>query len=116
MRKLCVWTTGVLTFLASGLAFSQQQAAQEPLPTSVLGPQLVAWSQVQQPHPTPAPLPQNQSENNVLPVEQQQPGPPTHSVTASSAKDGERHPSAGSTSAISAIDNEGKSNGSAKDR
>jgi hypothetical protein len=51
-------TVALLTFSAP-LMFSQGvQRQPSPVPPSeILGPQLIAWSQVQKPQPVPAPLP-----------------------------------------------------------
>jgi hypothetical protein len=57
--------------VASPFALSQQ-VTPEPLPGSVLGPQLVVWSQMQRPQPAPTPLPANQRQPE-LPQTQQQP-------------------------------------------
>jgi hypothetical protein len=66
---------GVL-LAVSPLVFAQDAAPQSkpPLPPDVLGPQLVAWSQLQKPRPVPQPLPPPDQ-----PSQQQSPAPPAGS-------------------------------------
>ena len=55
-------TTGLLLILA-GCMFAQgvQSEPAPALPSSVLGPDLIAWSQMQTPRPVPQPLPPDQN-------------------------------------------------------
>jgi hypothetical protein len=55
MKKTGIWTAALLVF--SSLAIAQQTAPLPNLPASVVGPQLIAWSELQKPQPTPQPLP-----------------------------------------------------------
>ncbi len=58
-RKTCLLAT--LVFVLGSVPFmrTQDQRSQpDPvLPSGILGPQLIAWSQVQKPEPVPQPLP-----------------------------------------------------------
>lgn len=57
MRRTGIWVTGLLAFCPWIFA---QQAAQRPapaLPAEILGPPLIAWSELQKPRPVPQPLP-----------------------------------------------------------
>ena len=55
---LAASTLGLLLAFAAPPMFSQEaQRKPSPVPPEILGPQLIAWSQVQKPQPVPAPLP-----------------------------------------------------------
>jgi Protein of unknown function (DUF5818) len=95
MRRTSTWGASLLLF--SPFLFAQQ-AAQQPspqLPASVLGPQLVAWSELQKPHPAPQPLPPPQPD----PPAQTQPQtstasqdqPSSQAFTGTIVKDGTRY-------------------------
>jgi hypothetical protein len=75
-----------------------QDAKTNPLPSDILGPQLIAWSQFQKPQPVPQPLPppdrdvpaQAQAQNSgqgQAPSDQQQP-PSAQTFTGTIMKDG----------------------------
>lgn len=53
MRKTCI-TTAALLALSPLLSAQDSQKPSPALPGEVVGPPLVAWSVVQQPHPIPA--------------------------------------------------------------
>jgi hypothetical protein len=92
-----------LLTLSAPLVFSQSvQRQPSPVPPSeILGPQLIAWSQVQKPQPVPAPLPPPdrpvQSEQQTGPAGSQTPQepapqPPTaQTLTGTIIKDGGRY-------------------------
>jgi hypothetical protein len=67
-----------LVFMAASLplAFAQNRQGQPGpvLPSDILGPQLIAWSQLQKPQPIPQPVPQP-----LLPPERPVPYPVQHS-------------------------------------
>jgi hypothetical protein len=71
----------LVTFGLLGMApFLLGQASQPTLPSDILGPQLIAWSQQHKPQPVPQPLPDppdqqqaKQSSDPVNPQAQQQP-------------------------------------------
>lgn len=55
-------TAGVLLILAGSMFAQGVQSEPAPaLPSSVLGPDLIAWSQMQTPRPVPQPLPPDQN-------------------------------------------------------
>jgi len=96
MRRTSMWWASLL--LCSPFLFAQQ-AAQQPspqLPASVLGPQLVAWSELQKPHPAPQPLPppqpdppaQTQPQTSTGSQDQQ---PSSQAFTGTIVKDGSRY-------------------------
>jgi hypothetical protein len=110
MKRMYVWA-GLLAFVACPFAFSQQ-ATPEPLPGSVLGPQLVAWSQMQKPQPAPAPLPGNQAQPE-LPQTQQQPVQQqallsVETFAGTIAKDGNRYVLKGADNTAYPIDDQEK--------
>jgi Protein of unknown function (DUF5818) len=92
-----------LLTLSAPLVFSQGvQRQPSPVPPfEILGPQLIAWSQVQKPRPVPAPLPPPdrpvQSEQQTGPAASQTPQepapqPPTaQTLTGTIIKDGGRY-------------------------
>jgi hypothetical protein len=80
------------------IAQSVQSQASPVLPSDILGPQLIAWSQVQKPQPVPQPLPP--PERPIPQTAQQaqpsnppaQPQPPAaQTFTGTIAKDGSRY-------------------------
>lgn len=85
--------TGLLAamvFLAAAPLMLAQNAA---LPTEILGPQLIAWSQLQKPQPVPQPMPppdrlvqQSDSQQQPAPVPTQQQA--TQTLTGAIVKDG----------------------------
>ena len=64
----------VLVSLPLMLAQDTQTQPSPVLPSSILGPQLIAWSQLQKPQPAPQPLPP--PERPIPQPDQQQPNPP----------------------------------------
>ena len=74
MKRMSMWTAAGL-FLFVSLSALAQQPAQLPapkLPVSVIGPQLVAWSDLQKPQPTPQPLPPPERADQSQPADQSQ--------------------------------------------
>jgi hypothetical protein len=70
-------TTGFLLILCGSMFAQGVQAEPAPvLPSGVLGPDLIAWSQMQTPRPVPQPLPPDQN-----PRAQQQPTAETFAGT-----------------------------------
>jgi hypothetical protein len=71
--------TGLLTTLGllsiSSLALAQADPLSPALPSQVLGPQLIVWSQLQKPQPVPQPLPAalQQNKQSAKPPGRQQP-------------------------------------------
>jgi hypothetical protein len=107
MKKKYVWAAGLVTLVASPLVFAQQ-ATPEPLPASVLGPQLVAWSQMQKPQPAPAPMPADQSQPVPPQAQQQQQNPPAQAITGTIVKDGNKYVLKGSDNTVYQIDDQEK--------
>lgn len=61
-KRSMLVTTGLLLILAGSMFAQSVQSEPAPaLPSSVLGPDLIAWSQMQTPHPMPQPLPPDQN-------------------------------------------------------
>jgi hypothetical protein len=61
-KKSMLLTTGLLLILAGSMFAQGVQSEPAPtLPSSVLGPDLIAWSQMQTPRPVPQPLPPDQN-------------------------------------------------------
>jgi hypothetical protein len=92
-------TLGVLVVIAP-LVFAQNLQTQPSpaLPSDILGPQLIAWSQLQKPQPVPQPLPApdrpgqqpaQQPAQSANPPAQQQPAAQT--FTGTIVKDGGRY-------------------------
>jgi len=89
-------TLGVLLVIAP-LVFAQNLQTQPSpaLPSDILGPQLIAWSQLQKPQPVPQPLPtpdrpaQQPAQSANPPAQQQQPAAQT--FTGTIVKDGSRY-------------------------
>ena len=103
MRRTAFWAGVVLGFSPVALA---QQANQQPAPAlqNVLGPQLVAWSELQQLRPVPQPLPRPEpdppaTELQPHPTQQTQQPPDSHtpevpnaqSFTGTIVKDGSKY-------------------------
>jgi len=94
MRRTGIWGASLL--LSSPFLFAQQ-AAQQPspqLPASVLGPQLVAWSELQKPRPAPQPLPPPQPDPPAQTQPQASTGSqeqPSQAFTGTIVKDGSRY-------------------------
>jgi len=60
--KTMLLTAGLLLILASPLFAQGVQSEPAPaLPSSVLGPDLIAWTQMQTPRPVPQPIPTDQN-------------------------------------------------------
>ena len=68
---------------------AQSANREAALPGEVLGPQLVAWSQMQTPHPVPQPLPERPDPQKPAPTEPQaqQPQPTSQFFTGMIMKD-----------------------------
>jgi len=92
----------VLFFLAVCPIVSSQDLQSQPsplLPSEILGPQLIAWSQLQKPQPVPLPLPQTAAQKAVQQPgqpatasdPQQQQSPAAQSLTGTIVKDGDRY-------------------------
>jgi Protein of unknown function (DUF5818) len=114
MRRTSLWAASLLVFCP--LLFAQQ-AVQQPspqLPASVLGPQLIAWSEVQKPRPLPQPLPppqpdppaQSQPQQSAGSQNQQQPS--AQAFTGTVVKDGSKFVLKGSESTSYQIDDQEK--------
>src|SRR5579863_1414394 len=100
-RETCLLAAVVLVLGTAPLVCAQD--AQSQLPFSVLGPQLIAWSQLQKPEPVPQPLPppdrpvqqpdQPASQESAQPATPQaQPQPPAaQTFTGTIVKDGGRY-------------------------
>jgi hypothetical protein len=103
MRERSVLSAVVFFLLTAPLVFSQDRQSQPSpaLPSEILGPQLIVWSQAQKPQPVPQPLPPPER-----PVQQQpdQPGaqpasppapssqkPAQQTFTGTIVKDGSRY-------------------------
>jgi hypothetical protein len=100
-RKTSLFATlGVLLAIAPlALAQNMQTQPSPALPSDILGPQLIAWSQLQKPQPVPQPLPtpdrpaqqpaQQPAQSANPPAQQQQPAAQT--FTGTIVKDGSRY-------------------------
>ena len=87
MRKTNLFTA-VIFLAASSFAFGQDSPMQPTpvVPGTILGPELIIWSQEQKPQPVPQPLPPPDSPaQKPSQPEQQQPGDPTSSQSQQSA-------------------------------
>ncbi len=100
-RKTCLLAT--LAFLSGTVPLMHTQDTQSQLPSGTLGPQLIAWSQLQKPEPVPQPLPppdrpvqqpdqptDQQSVQPANPQAQRQP-PAAQTFTGTIVKDGGRY-------------------------
>jgi uncharacterized protein DUF5818 len=56
MKRATILLAALGSLLVVPALFAQSQAT-SALPPEILGPQLIAWSQLQKPHPMPQPLP-----------------------------------------------------------
>jgi len=97
-RETSFFTPVVFLLVSLPLLVAQdpQTKPSPALPASVLGPQLIAWSQLQKPRPVPQPLPPpNQplpqaDQQQPNPLAQQQP-PATLTLMGTIVKDGTRY-------------------------
>lgn len=94
--KRRIGLVSTLMFLsAAWLALSAQDIKSQPspvLPSDILGPQLIAWSQMQKPQPIPQPMPSPGRPSQQ--AEQQPPQPPSpaaQTFTGTIVKDGGRY-------------------------
>ena|ERR1700685_1019925 len=96
LRVALAATTFILLASVSPWALAQDAKA-DPLPSEILGPQLIAWSQFQRPQPVPQPLPppdrdaqaaQNQGQAQAQPPADQQQPPAAQTFTGTIVKDG----------------------------
>jgi hypothetical protein len=81
MRRTSFCIAALLAFTTFG--FAQEARRPEPtLPAEVLGPQLIAWSEFQKPHPVAQPLPPSEATGQPLREQQsQEQGPAADSQT-----------------------------------
>lgn len=84
----------LLVSLPLMLAQDPQTQPSPALPSSILGPQLIAWSQLQKPRPVPQPLPP--PDQPIPQADQQTPNPPAQQPAALTlmgtiVKDGARY-------------------------
>jgi hypothetical protein len=83
MKRTGVWAAALFVFSSFIVVFAQQPAQFPNLPANVIGPQLVAWSELQKPQPTPQPLPpperadQSQTDQSQAEPPQAQPQQPS---------------------------------------
>jgi len=89
-------TTSLLLILAASVFGQEPQIQPTPtLPASILGPQMIVWSQAQKPQPVPQPLPppdrpeQQAGQPANPPAQQQQPA--TQTFTGTVVKDDGRY-------------------------
>jgi Protein of unknown function (DUF5818) len=86
-------SSGALIFLlaTAPLMFSQvpQGKASPALPSDILGPQLIAWSQVQKPQPVAEP--RQRAEPQPAPQQNPQQSPASQTMTGTILKDGDRY-------------------------
>jgi Protein of unknown function (DUF5818) len=99
-RETCLLTTLVL---GTAMVMCAQDSRSPGLPPDILGPQLIAWSQLQKPEPVPQPLPppdrpvqQPDQQTDQRPTQpanpQAQPQPPAaQTFTGTILKDGSRY-------------------------
>jgi hypothetical protein len=91
-------------------AQSMNRGTLDPAPaTSVIGPQLVAWSQMQTPHAVPQPLPQEKPDpQKPVPANPQaeQPQPASQSFTGMIVKDGGKYVLKSSDNTVYQIDDQ----------
>src|SRR5580692_1460740 len=93
-------TIGLLLVLgASGLGQEPRVQPSPALPATVLGPQLIVWSQAQKPQPVPQPLPssgpdqqpEQQQPGQTVNAPAQQPLPATQTFAGTIMKDGTKY-------------------------
>lgn len=113
MKWTNAWAAVLLAF--APFAWAQQAASQPgpPLPASVLGPQLVMWSQIQKPQPTPQPLPPPERADQTQPAQrdaqpQQQSEPSGQTFTGMIVKDGNKYVLKASDGAAYQLDDQEK--------
>jgi len=91
-------------------AQSMNRGSADPVPpASVIGPQLVAWSQMQTPHAVPQPLPQEQPDpQKPVPANPQaeQPQSSSQSFTGTIVKDGGKYVLKSSENTVYQIDDQ----------
>jgi hypothetical protein len=103
----------VVVLMATALpriAQAQSSSAEIPqvlpnpaLPSGMLGPQLIVWSETRRPQPVPQPLPANQSP----PANSQaQPQPTAQTFTGTITKDGDNYVLKASNGAVYQLDNQ----------
>jgi hypothetical protein len=81
---------GVLSLTPLMLAQEMQSQPGPTLPSDIVGPQLIAWSQQQEPHRVPQPLPDQQRPS--WPANPQaQPQPTVRNFTGRMRKDGSQY-------------------------
>jgi hypothetical protein len=98
-RETSSLATLVFLFVALPLMIAQdpQSQSRSALPPDILGPQLIAWSQLQKPQPMPQPLPppdrpiQQQDQQAADPPAQQEQRPAAAMFMGTIIKDGNRY-------------------------
>jgi hypothetical protein len=83
-------TFGVLLLTSVMLAQQMQSQPGPTLPSGILGPQLIAWSQQQEPHRVPQPLPDQQPAGQPANA-QAQPHPVVRTLIGRITNDGSRY-------------------------
>jgi hypothetical protein len=112
------WASVFATFILASavpLAFAQD-VKPDPLPSEILGPQLIAWSQFQKPQPVPQPLPppdkdaqappQDQNPAQAQPPADQQQPPAAQTFTGTILKDGKDYVLKVSASTVYQLDDQ----------
>ncbi len=91
----CLRTALIFLLAASPAALFGQNAASQPspaLPSEILGPQLIAWSQMQRPQPVPQPMPSpNPASQHTEPAPPQPQTPAAQTFTGTIVKDGDKY-------------------------
>jgi hypothetical protein len=85
-RAPTVFATLGMLFLTSVMLGQEMSQPGPTLPSDILGPQLIAWSQQQEPHRVPQPLPYQQPANA-----QARPHPGERTFTGRITNDGRRY-------------------------
>jgi len=90
MKKQWFWAVPASVLALSPCLLAQQPVTQPvPLPANILGPPLVAWSQLQKPQPTPQPLSAPESLEQQSSSKVQQPEHPSvQAISGTIVKDG----------------------------
>lgn len=103
----------LLVSLPLMLAQDPQIQPSPALPSSILGPQLIAWSQLQKPQPAPQPLPP--PDRPIPQPDQQQPNPSAHqqppaalTLMGTIVKDGTRYMLKVSSNSVYQLDDQDK--------
>jgi hypothetical protein len=96
MKRLCRLESMLICLLAvSPVVLSAQNVTGQPgpaLPSEILGPQLIAWSQVQRPQPIPQPMPSpSQTSQQSEQAPSQAPSPAAQTFTGTIVKDGDKY-------------------------